>query len=511
MENIKRKPNYFMIGIMMVGTLIAVLNNVALSVALPDVMKDLGIEEYSTVQWLTTINMLFSGILIPASAYFITKFKSHHVFITAMSLFTIGTILAPMAQNFYMLLAARSIQASGTAILMPLLMNIMLASFSREKRGKALGIYGLIYMLAPVLGPLLSGFVVDNYGWRMIFIVIAPLAIINLGLGIWKLENVLEQRETTIDYLSLVFSSIGFTSLLLGFGNASINSWTDTSVLGGISLGVLAITLFVIRQFKIKTPLLDLRVYTYPMFALSSIIAVLLAMLLYAPNILLPFYFQNIQGLSTLQSGLIPLPGTIVMALGMPIAGKLYDKIGAKSLAITGFTLIGISAFFMSILTLETTAFYVMIWLIIRSLGISLILMPMQTNGLNQLPARLNASGTAVNGTVQQVSGAVGTAIFVTLKTHYATSEASRLLNEATLEYGSSVGIAMQEEITRQAGVAAFNYTSLVTIGIAGVALLLSLFVKKKFHPEEVIEKTITEEVMVTKIKKTTKKQLKRI
>jgi len=510
MEKRDRKPNYFMIGIMMFGTFIAILNNVALSIALPEIMLDLEIEEYSTVQWLTSVNMLFSGILIPASAYFITRFKSHHVFLTAMSLFTIGAFMAIQAPNFHLLLIARGIQASGTAILMPLLMNVMLSSFSREHRGKAMGVYGLIYMLAPVMGPLLSGLVVDNYGWRMIFIVIAPLSLINLILGIWKLENVLEQQKTTIDYLSLVLSSIGFTSILLGFGNAGVNGWMAGSVLGLISLGFITLLVFAFRQFRIERPLLDLKVYTYPMFALSSIIAICLAMILYAPLILLPFYFQNVQGYTTLQSSLIPLPGTIVMALAMPFTGKLYDKIGAKILAILGFIFIGIASYFMSILTLETTAVYLMFWLIIRSFGISLILMPMQTNGLNQLPAKLHASGTAVNGTIQQVSGAVGMAVFVTLKTHYLSSRITYLTTKTAMEYGSSLTASMQEEIIKQAGVDAFNYTAFVTLGISIIALFFSLFVKKPFYQDNLAEKIITEEIILHSKDHKKKSQLKK-
>ncbi len=469
----------------MVGTLVAILNNVSLNIALPVIMRDIQVERYSTIQWLTTINMLVSGVLIPTSAYFVTKFKSHQVFITAMSIFTAGTMLAIFVPNFPLLLLARAIQAAGTAILMPLLMNVLLATVSREKRGMALGINGLIYMMAPVIGPLLSGFIVDRFGWRMIFVMIALLAIIALALAVWKLENVLEQRETSIDFFSVVLSSVSFTSILLGFGNASVHGWTDITVYGVILVGLLALVFFVIRQCKIEKPLLDLSVYKYSMFALSSVIAIILALILYAPMMLMPIYLQNIQGYTTFQSGLISLPGTLVMALAMPFTGWLYDKVGARPLAIIGFSMIGVASYFLSLLSLETAATNIMIWLIVRGLGVALVMSPVQTNGLNQLPNHLNPSGTAVNGTIQQVSGAIGTAIFVTLKTHYSEARTTELMNEVQLQLGSPLSDAVQDEIARQAGVDAINFTFLIGVVLTVLAIILSIFIKKPVYHEE--------------------------
>lgn len=489
MKKKTKNPSYFMILIIIIGSFLAILNNSSLHVALPVIMRDLQIENYSTVQWLTTINMLVAGVLMPTSAFFITRFKSHHLFNTAISIFTIGTIFAIIAPNFPLLLVARMIQATGTAIVLPLLMNVLLASFSREQRGKALGIYALIYMLAPVIAPIFSGLIVDNFGWRMIFITIAPFSILILALAFWKLENVLEQHKTSIDVYSVILSTIAFSSILLGFGNASANGWRDISVYGVIFVGVVALLLFIMRQFKIEEPLLDLRVYQYPMFALSSIISVILAMILYSPMIILPYYFQSIKGYSTLQSGLIMLPGFLIMALFMPLSGKMYDRMGALPLALIGFPLIGISSYFMSSLHAETSALYVAVWFLVRSVGIAFVIVPVQTHGLNQLPSRLTRVGTAVNNTLQQVSGAIGTAIFVTLKTNYATTRGTELLHETKIQLDSPLSATVQEEINRQAGLEAINHTSLVTIGFVVVALLLSLFIRKRIFQEENIQK----------------------
>ena len=482
MKKTTRKSLYTMLGIMMMGIFLLLLNNVAINMALPNIMTDLGVEKYATVQWLTSINMLLAGILIPTSAYFMIRFKSHHVFMTCIAIFAVGTILAIFAPNFRLLLIARFIQAAGGALIMPLVLNVILTSFSREHRGKAMGVYGLVIMIAPVIAPIFSGIMVDYLGWRGIFIVIAPLALLLLGLSFWKLENVLEQRSTSIDFLSVLLSSLAFTSILLGFGNASTYNWTHPFVLGVIFIGIISLSVFIRRQLKLPMPLLDMKVYGYSMFAISSIISVLLTLILFAPMILLPYYFQTILGYSTLHSGLVLMPGTLIMALAMPFAGKMYDKFSARPLAVIGFTMIGMAAYFLALLTIETSAIYVAIWFMIRSFGISLIMMPMQTNGLNQLPSYLNASGSAVNGTVQQVSGAIGTAVFVTLKTNYSDTRTQLLINEATVELGTPVSEVVVEELTKLAGVDAINFTSIVTLVLAVIALAISLFVKKEIH-----------------------------
>lgn len=473
MGQVIKKPPYFMIGIMMVGSFVAILNNVLLNNALPLIMEELGITQYSTIQWLTTAYMLVAGILIPTSAYFITKFNSRHIFITAMTIFTVGTIAAIFANSFPLLLAARILQAIGASVLSPLLMNVMLVSFSKEQRGKAMGIYGLVVMVAPSFGPTIAGLIVDTFGWRMLFIAILPFAILSLLFAIWKLENVLEQRETTIDAISVALSTLSFMSILYGFSSASTKGWGDIGVYGFILFGFVMLMLFVVRQFKIENPLLELHVYTYPMFALSSVLSIILSMIMYSAMIILPYYLQTVQGHSVFVSGLVMLPGSLLMAICSPYAGRLYDKFGARPLGLVGFPIIGIATYFMSILQFDTSTYYVATWFAVRNIGIVLIMMPIQANGLNQLPNRLNPTGTAVNSTVQQVAGAIGTAIFVTLMTTYAAKREAELNN-----------ILDGVMIKNQSLLDAINYTSLVTIALAVLATILSFFIRKRINKE---------------------------
>ncbi|MGQ7871523.1 MDR family MFS transporter [Bacillus sp. 1A] len=473
MEQKTKKTPYFMITIMMIGSFVAILNNVLLNNALPMIMKDLHVEQYSTVQWLTTAYMLIAGVLIPTSAYFITKFKSNHVFIAAMSIFSVGTILAIFANTFPFLLTARIIQAIGATVLSPLLMNVMLVSFTKAERGKALGIYTLIVMFAPSIGPTISGIIVDSFGWRMLFIAIAPFAIISLGLAIWKLENVLEQRDTKIDAISVALSTISFSSILYGFSSAGTKGWGDITVYGLIIFGFVILAIFTIRQFKIENPLLDLRVFKYSMFSLSSVLCIILSMIMYSGMILLPYFLQTVQGHSVLISGLVLLPGALLTALFMPYIGRLYDRFSALPLVLIGFPVVGISTYFLSILEFDTSTYYVATWFAVRSIGTALVMMPIQTNALNQLPRRLNPSGTAVYSTIQQVAGAIGTAVLVTLMTTHAA--------DRTRELSTTMNAAMA---SKQGLLDAINYTSLVTIGLAVIATILSLFIRKRISED---------------------------
>ena len=255
-----------MIAILFVGTFVAFLNNTLLNVARPSIMKDFDVEA-STVQWLATGYMLVTGVLVPASAFLITRFKNKSLFVTSMAIFTIGTALAIWAPAFWVLLTARMIQAAGAAVMGPLLMNVMLASFPIEKRGAALGIFGLVMIMAPAIGPTLSGYLVENYSWHYLFIVILPFAIISLLLALFKFDNIMPTRHVTIDVFSIILSTIGFGGLLYGFSTASSAGWDALEVWGTIVVGAIALSVFVIRQLKLEKPLLSMETYKHPMYA----------------------------------------------------------------------------------------------------------------------------------------------------------------------------------------------------------------------------------------------------
>nr|WP_106781486.1 DHA2 family efflux MFS transporter permease subunit [Lysinibacillus timonensis] len=471
-----QKPPYLMIAILFVGAFVAFLNNTLLNVALPTIMNDLGVN-YTTVQWLANGYMLVSGILIPASAYFITRYNTRPLFIISTIIFTLGTLLAAMAPVFSILLVGRMLQAVGAAFMGPLLMNVMLISFPVEKRGAAMGMFGLVMISAPAIGPTLSGYIVEHYDWRILFTMILPFAVISIILSFWKLENVLPTRKVTLDYFSLVLSTIGFGGLLYGFSSAGEDGWSDPIVISTLVIGLIGVILFVLRQIKLENPVLNMGIFKSPMYALSSVINAVLAMSLMGGMILTPAYVQSVRGIEPFVSGLMLLPGALVMAIMSPITGKLFDKYGPKPLAMTGLIITVISTYFLSTLQMDSTYLYIVSVYTIRSFGISLVMMPIMTNGLNSLTKQLYPHGTASNNTIQQVAGAIGTAVLIAVMYGKSADVGESLAMEATVK--GTLTEEVMKAIESQALLEGIQTAFLVATLFSIIAFILSLFLKR--------------------------------
>jgi len=486
-SNQEKKPPYLVIAILFFGAFVSFLNNSLLNVALPTIMTDFE-KDYATVQWLATGYMLVSGVLIPVSAFLITRFKNRHLFITSMALFTVGTAIAAFAPNFELLLTGRMVQAAGSSVMGPLLMNIMLVSFPREKRGAAMGIFGLVMITAPAIGPTLSGYIVEYWDWRLLFEMILPFAVISLVLAVWKLQNVMETRNSSLDYFSVVLSIIGFGGVLYGCSTASSEGWDSAKTLVPLIVGIVGIIWFIVRQFSLEQPLLDLRVYKYPMFAVGNIISMVVTAAMFSGMILTPAYVQSVRGISPLDSGLMLLPGAVVMGIMSPITGKLFDKFGPRILAFVGLAITAYATYLLSGMDLETTKLSIVVMYTLRMFGMSMVMMPIMTNGLNQLPTRLNPHGTAVNNTVQQVIGSIGTALFVTLMNSVATNKGEELVKAA--DPANLQDQMFMAGIQQQSLLKGIEVSFLVATGVTILALILTLFLKRvdvsKGQPEQI-------------------------
>ncbi|MDP4163358.1 MAG: MDR family MFS transporter [Bacillota bacterium] len=497
------QPPYGIIAILLIGAFISMLNETLLNVALPSIMKDLNITA-STVQWLSTGYMLVNGIMIPSTAFLIQKYSVRRLFLIAISLFSIGTIIAGFSTSFPVLLIARMVQASGSAIMMPLLMNVMLTSFSVEKRGAAMGLFGLVFIFAPAIGPTLSGWLLEHYNWRILFHLVTPIAIIVLLIGFFLLKDKKEKVDLRLDLLSLVLSSIGFGGLLYGFSSAGNKGWDSPQVYLTIGVGTISLVTFILRQFKLEKPMLNFRIYQYPMFALSSAISIVITMAMFSAMLLLPIYVQTIRGISPMRSGLLLLPGAILMGIMSPITGKLFDKFGGRVLAIVGLSITTLTTYFLSKLTLDTSYTQLILIYSGRMFGISMVMMPVMTNGLNQLPARFYPHGTAMNNTLQQVSGAIGSALLVTImsnrtKTH-AKELAASAMKHITEKPTPQALFAMKQHIGTKAMLEGINDSFIVSVFIACIALFLAFFIKRSKQAADPLEVKITETQNVRKI-----------
>lgn len=326
-----------------------------MNVALPSIMEDLDIVE-STAQWITTGFMLVNGVLIPITAFLMEKFSTRQLFLTAISLFALGTLICGIAPDFPILMAGRIIQAVGAGIIMPLLTTVVLALFPVEKRGGAMGVIGIAIIFAPAVGPTLSGFVVEHYSWRLLFYIIFPIAVLTIILGAVFLKNVTKQTFPDIDVIAVILSTLGFGGILYGFSTAGTNGWTDATVITGLVVGFVGLILFVLRELKADVPMLDFRVFKDRIFSLTTVINIAITVAMFAPMLLIPLYLQNVLGVSPMNSGLMLMPGAIVMGIMSPITGKVFDRIGARPLAVFGLAITVVTTYLFTQLT-DTTSY----------------------------------------------------------------------------------------------------------------------------------------------------------
>lgn len=411
------EQTYRIVPIMIVlisGAFVTILNQTLLGTALPQIMLDLNLSA-DLAQWLQSVFMLVNGIMIPVTAFLIDRFTTRGLFLTAMGIFSLGTLFAAIAPSFSILLTGRILQASGAGIMMPLMQTIMFLIFPIEKRGRAMGLFGLVIAFAPAIGPTLSGWIVDQFDWRVLFYMILPIAIIDIIVAYFILENVTKQTNPKLDILSIILSTFGFGGFLYGFSVAGSSGWGSTQVIISIVVGVLAIVWFILRQLKLDQPILEFRVFQYKLFTITTVIGMVTFMAMIGAAVVLPLYMQDMLGFSPVQSGLALLPGAIMVGVLNPITGTLFDKFGARWLAIIGLAILTITTLMLSILTTETSFAYIATVNALRSLGIAMTLMPVTTAGLNSLPTRLIPHGTAVNNTFRQVSGSIGTALPITI------------------------------------------------------------------------------------------------
>ncbi|GGF13921.1 putative MFS-type transporter YcnB [Halobacillus andaensis] len=460
-EKINRGP---LMLILISGAFAAILNQTLLATALPHIMRDLSLDA-STAQWLTSIFMLVNGIMIPITAFLIERFTTRALFLTAMGLFAVGTAICAIAPNFSILMVGRVIQASGAGIIMPLMQTILMMVYPIEKRGSAMGMFGLVISFAPAIGPTLSGWLVEQFPWRSLFYVILPVVIIDFIVAYFILKNVTKQTFPKVDVLSIILSSLGFGGLLYGFSTAGNAGWGAQQVVVSMVVGVIALTWFILRQFKLKQPILEFRVFKIKVFTLTTALGMVMFIALIGGATILPLLMQNMLGFTAFESGLMLLPGALVMGFMNPVTGRLFDKFGARWLAIIGLVIVTITTFMFTNLDSDTTFTYLAVVNAARMFGVAMVMMPVTTAGLNQLPTHLIPHGTAMNNTMRQVSGAVGTALLVTVMANGAIPDEG----VEGMIHGVNVSFIV-------AGISAL------------VGLVLSFFIKRKPREQEGIQ-----------------------
>ncbi|MBK5445117.1 MDR family MFS transporter [Peribacillus sp. TH24] len=398
----------------LIAGFIGLFSETALNMALGDLIQEFNVSP-STVQWLTTGYLLTLGILVPVSGLLIQWFNTRQLFISSMVFSIIGTLIAAIAPGFGLLMLARVIQAVGTGLLLPLMFNTILVIFPIHKRGATMGLMGLVIMFAPAIGPTVSGLIIENLTWHFIFWVSLPFFVIALLFGLKYMQNVSTITKPKIDVPSIILSTIGFGGIVYGFSIVGDQGWRNAIVLSSIIVGLVALFLFAVRQFNMDKPMIDLRVFKYPMFTLGLITVFITFMIIMSSMILLPLYLQTGLALAAFSAGLVLLPGGVLNGFMSPITGRIFDKFGPRGLVIPGFIIMIAMLWTLTNVTTETSIIMVIVMHTFLMIGVSMVMMPAQTNGLNQLPKNLYPDGTALMNTLQQVSGAIGTTVAITI------------------------------------------------------------------------------------------------
>lgn len=456
------------------GSFVAILNQTIINVALPEMIRDLNIE-YSTGQWLITSYMLVNGVLIPITAYLIERFTTRQLFLVAMLLFGVGTFICGIAPNFSVLLIGRMVQASGAGIIMPLLMIVVLHIYPIHQRGRAMGVIGMVIMVAPAIGPTLSGWILQMFHWRSLFYVVLPIVILDIIIAYFYLKNVTKQTFPKVDIISIITSTLGFGGILFASSSAGSFGWGHLYVKLSLFIGIVALVYFIWRQNKSETPMLDFKVFKYKIFTLTTFINVIISIAMFAGAILVPIYIQDVRGFTTLESGLLLFPGAILMGILSPITGWIFDKFGAKWLAIVGLFIMAITTFEFSNLSDNISYSTLMILYTLRMVGMSMIMMPVTTAGLNQLPEKLYSHGTAMTNTMRQMAGAIGMAFLVTVMTTRSEKHLIEIIGKDDIPVSSPE----MESIVNQATTMGINESFLIAAILTVIAFFLAFFIKR--------------------------------
>jgi DHA2 family lincomycin resistance protein-like MFS transporter len=451
------------ISLLLVSAFVVILNETIMGVALPHLMNDLDITA-NAAQWLTTAFMLTMAVVIPITGFLLQRFNTRPVFLAAMTLFSTGTLIAAVAPGFEVLIVGRVVQASGTAIMMPLLMTTVMTLVAPAARGKTMGNISIVISVAPAIGPTISGLILSVLDWRWMFILVLPIAVGSLALGAARIKNVTEPTKVPLDIVSVILSAFGFGGLVYGLSNLGESAGGAAAGLVPLGIGALAIALFVWRQLSLQRSdraLLDLRTFASRTFSLSIVMLVVSMMALFGTLILLPIYMQNVLGLDALTTGLLLLPGGLTMGLLAPFVGRFYDRFGPTVLLVPGSIIVSAAFWFMTMLSATSPFWWVLVAHVALSFGLAFLFTPLFTSALGSLKPTLYSHGSAVVGTAQQLAGAAGTALFITVM---SSTAATRMSAGAAEVAATATGIQ-----------AAFLYGAVISL----FAIPLAFFIRR--------------------------------
>ncbi len=447
------------------ATFIVILNETIMINAIPRLMVDFHVDA-SAAQWLSTAFMLTMAVVIPITGWFLQRVTTRFAFGLAMGVFCTGTLLAALAPSFGVLLVARVVQASGTAVMMPLLMTTLMSVVPMHDRGRVMGNVTLAMSVAPALGPAVSGIVLQSLSWRWIFLVVLPFAAAIGVFGLRQLRNVGEPVAGHVDWWSVVISAIGFGSLVYGLSEVGVRGERGQAY-AALAVGVVGIGCFVWRQLLLQRqdrPLLDLRTLKERVFTLSVAAMSIAFMGMLGSMILLQLYLQGVRGMSPLATGLLVAPGGLAMGLLGPRVGRVYDDRGSRILVIPGAIGLVAAMTTFAFIGADTPIWMILVAHVALMVSLAALFTPLFTMGLGVLSPKLYSHGSSLLGTVQQVGGAMGTALAVMI----LASRSGSLLADGASPTAATIG--------------GLHWAFAVAVGLCLVVLVLVLFLPARIE-----------------------------
>lgn len=408
-EPAKESSFWLPLFVVVIGAFAAILNNSSINVALPKIMAIFGVSA-EDAQWILTAYMLTSGVVIPVTGYLGDRLGNKRVYLISTAVFTVGSVLCSLAWDNNSMVAARVVQGIGGGAMMPVSMAIVYRIVPREKIGLALGVWGMAAVCGPAIGPTLGGYVVDHFNWRFLFTINIPAGVAGLFLAHILLPESPLRQNLKFDLWGFISSTVGCFTLLLALSEGTKEGWNSYYIVALFTVSFFALLLFVLVELIQEQPMLDLRLFKNGVFSISVFVGSLITVGLFGGVFLIPLFTQNLMMLTPYETGLLLMPAALVTALMMPVSGFLFDRFGAKLLAIIGLSITGWGTWELHHLNLTTSNSSIIFYTAFRSLGMGLAMMPITTAGMNTVPVNQVGRASALNNVIRQVAGSFGIA-----------------------------------------------------------------------------------------------------
>ena len=397
------------------GSFMVILDSTVVNVALPTLGRVLN-TDLSVLQWVISGYMLAQAAVIPLSGWLSDRFGAKRVYLSSVVLFTAGSALCGVALNGPMLVGTRVLQGIGGGMLMPIGMAVLYRLTPPERRGAIFGLFGIPVMVAPALGPLLSGYLLEYADWRLIFLINLPVGVLALLIGLRVLPTLPAGRIAgALDWLGFVVGPLAFAAISFGVSQSTVAGWTATSTLGGIGIGLVALVAFVWRELSTRDPLIDLRVFRSRDFTLGVVTQWTAVATMFGTFFLVPLFLQQVRGYGAFDTGLYTLPTAIASAIFMQIGGRAFDRVGVRPPVLLGMTLIGTAMWMLSGLRGQTSGEDLRLPLTLLGAGMGSMMMALNTHLLNTAPPELVGRVTSLSSALQNVIASLAIATFATI------------------------------------------------------------------------------------------------